>query len=99
MASRRSGGSLIKRRCSVEVSETGAVLSKLYSERLDSKACWDVGPICGLSAGRVMYSCGPRPLLTVPWHSGHFTAPLPPHRYPAARRHVLLIYCYTGFHN
>lgn len=39
----------------------------------------DKGPICDLSAGPVMYSCGLNGhtqgcvlLLTVPWHSGHF---------------------------
>lgn len=33
------------------------------------------------------------------WLWGALQAPVPPHRYPAARHHVLLIYCYTGFHN
>lgn len=63
-------------------------------------------PICSLSAGPVMYSCGLSGhsqdcvlLLSVPWHSGPLQPPVPPYRYPAARHHVLLIYCYTGFHN
>jgi len=43
------------------------------------RACCDMGPICDLSAGRLMYRCGLDGrsqgcvlLLSVPWHSGHF---------------------------
>lgn len=53
--------------------------------------------MCDLSAGRGPPE--PRVAARRAWLRGALQAPVPPHRYPAARHHVLLIYCYTGFHN
>lgn len=56
--------------------------------------CLQVAPqMCGCGAGRKHVAARRA------WLWGALQAPVPPHRYPAAHHHVLLIYCYTGFHN
>lgn len=95
--------------CCLACNKTDHLYMKMLwgkSKRYGSRARREVGPICDLSAGPVMYGCGagrPQSGLCVAAHCAMaFRAlqpPVPPYRYPAARHRALLIYCYTGFHN
>lgn len=75
----------------------GLAAGGLFHLQKESVLMCDLSADVWLWAGRTQSE--PRVAARRAWLWGPLQAPVPPYRYPAARHHVLLIYCYTGFHN